>query len=90
MKPSTFEYTCRVTLLVKKDGSHHFCGDYRPLKLQTCQDAFLMPLIKDVKNQLGKSQWFFPFDLQSRFWQIKMALEDIWKSALITKLGLFD
>jgi hypothetical protein len=49
-----------------------------------------MPLIKDVKNQLGKSQWFFPFDLQSRFWQIKMALEDIWKSALITKLGLFD
>ncbi len=48
MKPNTFEYACRVTLLVKKDGSHHFCGDYRPLNLQTCRNAFLMPLVKDV------------------------------------------
>jgi hypothetical protein len=33
MKPSDSEYACRVTLLVKRDGSKRFCGDYRPLNL---------------------------------------------------------
>jgi hypothetical protein len=33
MKPSDSEYTCRVTLLVKKDGSRRLCGDYQPLNL---------------------------------------------------------
>jgi len=28
MKPSNFEYACRVTLLVKKDGSRCLCGNY--------------------------------------------------------------
>jgi hypothetical protein len=33
MKPSDFEYAYCVTLPVKRDGSRHFCGDYRPLNL---------------------------------------------------------
>jgi hypothetical protein len=28
MKPNNSKYACQVTLLVKKDGSRHFCGDY--------------------------------------------------------------
>jgi len=31
MKPNDSEYACRVTLLVKRDGSRRFYGDYRPL-----------------------------------------------------------
>jgi len=31
MKPNTSEYACKVTLLVKKDGSHKFCEVYMPL-----------------------------------------------------------
>lgn len=30
MRKSAFEYACRVTLPIKKDGSQRFCGDYRP------------------------------------------------------------
>jgi len=48
MKPSNSEYAYRVTLLVKKDGSRHFCGDYRPLNAQTHRDSFPMPLVEDV------------------------------------------
>ncbi len=48
MKPSNSEYACRVTLPVKKDGSRHFCGDYRPLNAQIRRDSFPMPLVEDV------------------------------------------
>ncbi len=35
MRPNTLEYVYMVILLVKKDESHRFCGDYRPLNMQT-------------------------------------------------------
>jgi hypothetical protein len=90
MRPSSSAYACRVTLPVKKDGSRRFCGDYRPLNLQTRRDSFPMPLVEDVISQLGKSSWFTTLDLQSGFWQIKMAPEDVGKTALVTKSGLFE
>jgi hypothetical protein len=90
MRPNNSEYACRVTLPVKKDGSRRFCGDYRPLNAQTRRDMFPMPLVKDVINQLGKSIWFTTLDLQSGFWQICMAPEDMKKTTLITKTGLYD
>jgi hypothetical protein len=49
-----------------------------------------MPLVEDVIDQLGKSTWFTALDLQSDFWQIRMAPEDMKKTALITKTGLYD
>jgi len=90
MRSSNSEYACRVTLPVKKDGSRRFCGDYRPLNAQTHQDLFPMSLVEDVIDQLGNSSWFTALDLQSGFWQIRMAPEDIKKTALITKTGLYD
>jgi hypothetical protein len=90
MKPSNSEYACRVTLPIKKDGSRRFCGDYRPLNAQTRRDMFPMPLVEDVIDQLGKSTWFTTLDLQSGFWQIRMSSEDVKKTALITKTGLYD
>jgi hypothetical protein len=60
MKPSDFEYACCVTLPMKRDGSNRrFCGDYRPLNMQTRRDSFPMPLVEDVISQLGKSAWSF-------------------------------
>jgi len=44
-----------------------------------------MPLVDDVISQLGKSTWFIALDLQSGFWQIQMAPEDVKKTALVTK-----
>jgi len=90
MKSSDSAYACHVTLRVKKDGSRRFCGDYRPLNLQTRRDSFPMPLVDDVISQLGRSAWFTALDLQSGFWQIRMAPEDMKKTALITKSGLYD
>ncbi len=90
MRPSNSEYACWVTLPMKKDGSMCFCGDYRPLNTQTRRDMFPMPLVEDVIDQLGKSTWFTALDLQFGFWQIRMAPEDMKKTALITRTGLYD
>jgi hypothetical protein len=49
-----------------------------------------MPLVEDVIGQLGNSSWFTALDLQSGFWQIRMAPEDMKKTTLITKTSLYD
>jgi hypothetical protein len=49
-----------------------------------------MPLVDDVISQLGRSAWFTALDLQSEFWQIRMAPEDMSKITLVTKSGLYD
>jgi hypothetical protein len=90
MKPNDSKYACRVTLSVKRDGSRRFYGDYRPLNRQTRRDSFPMPLVDNVISQLGKSTWFTALDLQSGFWQIRMAPKDVKKTSLITKTGLYD
>jgi hypothetical protein len=66
-------------------------GDFaETIDLSTRQDMFPMPLVEDVIDQLGKSTWFTTLDLQSGFWQIRMSSEDVKKTALITKTGLYD
>jgi hypothetical protein len=49
-----------------------------------------MPLVEDVIDQLGSSAWFTALDLQSTFWQIRMAPKDVKKTVLITKTELYD
>ncbi len=39
-----------------------------------------MPLVDYVISQLGKSTWFIALDVQSGFWQIRMAPEDMKKN----------
>jgi hypothetical protein len=58
--------------------------------MQTKRDSFPMPLIDDVLFQMGNNQWFSALDLQFGFWQIQMSLNDIKKTAIITKSGLYD
>ncbi len=48
MKNNYSKYVCRVSLPIKRDGSKWFCGDYRPLNMQTRRGSFLTPLIDDV------------------------------------------
>jgi len=48
MKNNDSKYVCRVSLPIKRDGSKWFCGDYRPLNMQTRRGSFLTPLIVDV------------------------------------------
>jgi len=90
MKNSDSEYACRVSLHIKKDGIKQFCGDYRPLNMQTRRDSFPMPSINDVLSHIGSSQWFSALDLQFGFWQIRMSPNDVKKTTKIMKSSFYD
>ena len=51
-------------LVEKKDGSKHFCIDYRRLNSVTKMDVFPLPRVVDP---LAKSQYFTTLDLASGF-----------------------
>jgi hypothetical protein len=69
----------------KKDGSWRHCGDYRRLNLATA-----LPSILDLSNKLHGCKFFSCIDLVKGYHQIPMTAQDIAKTAIITKFGLFE
>jgi hypothetical protein len=63
MRPSFLKYACKVILIVKKDDNMKFIGDYHLLTMHTRRDAYFVPLIDDVLNQMGYVEWFFALNL---------------------------
>lgn len=55
--------------------------DFRELNRVTIKDAFPIPNIADILDQLGKSQYFSCLDLASGYHQVKMNPEDTEKTA---------
>ena len=79
-----------VVLVTKKDGSTHFCVDYRQLNAVKVKDAYPLPRIDDSLRLLGRQQWFSTMDLASGYWQVDMSSDTNLKAAFITHEGLFQ
>ena len=66
---------CNVVVLVqKKDGTLHFCVDFRCLNAQMKKDSYPLPQIQKALESMVGSAHFSSMDFKSGFWQIKMAL----------------
>ena len=63
--------------------------DYRALNAVTKTDPFPLPNINDTLNDLSGSKIFTTIDLQSGFWQVKMAPEDRDKTGFSFEEGHF-
>ena len=64
---------CNVVVLVwKKDGTLHFCVDFRCLNTCT-KDSYPLPRIQEALESMAGSAHFSSMDFKSGFWQIKMA-----------------
>ena len=67
---------CNVVVLVrKKDGTLHFCVNFRCLNMQTKKDSYPFPHIQEALESTAGSAHFLSMDFKSGFWQIKMVLE---------------
>ncbi len=87
IEPCQSSWASLVVLVTKKDGSTHFCIDYRKVNDVTWKDAYPLPWIDDTL--IRESQYFSTLDLYSAYWQVKMDPKDINKMAFITHQGLF-
>ena len=72
IEPSTSSWASPVCLVKKKDGTFRFCVDYRRVNAVSKKDAYPIPDIQDVLDNLRGSKYFATIDLLSGYWQIGM------------------
>ncbi len=87
---SSSPWSSPVVLVKKPDGRERFCVDYRQLNAVTRKDAFPMPWIDDMLDQLGGKKIVSTLDARAGYWQIKMSPQSREKTAFSTHDGLFE
>ena len=83
IEPSTSEWASPIVLVKKKDGSLRLCVDYRRLNGISQSDAYPMPRIDELIDQLGRARFITTLDLTRGYWQVSVAEKDHPKTALI-------
>ncbi len=89
-EPSCFPWASPSILVPKPDGSSRFCTDFRRLNCVTIPDSYPLPLIDDLVDNVGQSQFITTIDLQKGYYQIGLTEEAKPLSAFITPFGLFQ
>ena len=87
---STSPWSSPVVLVKKKDGTTRFCVDYRRLNQITTRDAFPLPRIDDIYDQLTKATYFTKLDFKAGYFQMPLDTKDRPKTAFSTRDGHFQ
>ena len=84
--PLKFPQASFFFFISKKDGILHPCQDYHYLNSHTVQNAYPLPLIPELIDDMKESTLFTKFDIQWGYNNICIWEEDQWKAAFITPI----
>jgi hypothetical protein len=79
-----------VLLAQKKDGTWHFCVDYRKLNDLTIKNRFPLPVIKEILDELAGTKFFTKLDMTVGYHHIRMCSTDEYKTTFKTHHGHFQ
>ncbi|CAF0845531.1 unnamed protein product [Adineta steineri] len=85
IEESTSPWSSPVVLVKKKDKTMRFCIDYRRLNTVTIKDAFPLPRIDEIFDQLTDAKYYTKFDFKSGYFQVPLSKEDRPKTAFSTR-----
>ena len=89
--PSNSPWCNAVVLVRKKDGSLHFCIDFRKLNSLTVKDSHPLPCICETLENLVGAAHYLTFDMNSGFWQVPMDEESKQYTAFtLGSMGLYE
>ena len=90
IQPSHSPFSSSVLLVRMKDGNWCFCVDYHQLNKVTISDKYPLPVIQEMLEELCDTQFFRKLDLRSGYHQIRVAMEDIPKTASDTHSSHYE
>lgn len=91
VEPSNSPWSSSVIPLRKKDNSWRWVIDYRELNKVTKKDAYPLPKVNDILDQLKDAKYITSLDLKSAYHQIPLTPDSKEKTAFtIRGRGLFQ
>jgi RNase H-like domain found in reverse transcriptase/Reverse transcriptase (RNA-dependent DNA polymerase)/Integrase zinc binding domain/Retroviral aspartyl protease len=90
IRESTSSWGSPVLFVKKANGGWRMCVDYRGLNIKMHKNTYPLPLIQECIDQMGGATHMSTLDLTSGYWQIRVALKDIAKTAFNTRYGKYE
>ena len=90
IRPSVSPWGEPVIFVKNKDITMRLCIDYHQLNMMTIKNRYLFPCIDDLFDQVCGATVFSKIDLRSRYHQVRIKYEDIFKTSFRIRYGHYE